>query len=321
MKNKNELLSVILPVYCSATELEKCLIRIYEILSKQYEQFEIILIKDYSNNLKSSEIKRLLEVFQGIRYIALSGEVGIEMLITVGLEAAIGDYCVTLVPGVDPVDLIPKFIEQSKIGNVIVLGERLNPNAHQGVWFVLGAKLFYFILNKYFDFKIEKNTTYFIALSRSAALQINQTKDRFRFLRAIASYIGLDHIKIPYEFENKVEIDSVYYRHFFPSLRLAIDVIVSNSTKPLRFMSLLSAFSCLGISFYSLTHLIKTHDVTTSVILFSLALLLLFSSIVCEYIGRLFIETSKRPMFYIVEDVVSKITVYNASKLNVLEEI
>lgn len=321
MKNNNELLSVILPLCCDANELEKCLNKIYEIVPQHYEQFEIILVNDFSINWKSVEIKKWLEVFHGIRYIALSGEMGIETLITVGLEAAIGDYCVTLVPGADPVELIPLFVEQAKISNVIVLGERLNPNANQGVWFVIGAKIFYFILNRYFDFSIEKNTTYFIALSRSAALQINQTKDRFRFLRAIASYIGLQHVKIPYEFEKQIEAGSVYHRRFFPSLGLAIDVIVSNSTQPLRFMSILTFFSSIGIATYSIIYLILTKTYQHSITLFSLALLLGVSSIICEYIGRLFIETSKRPMFYITEDAVSRITVYNSTKLNVLGDI
>jgi glycosyltransferase involved in cell wall biosynthesis len=248
---------------------------------------------------------------------------GLDVAITAGLESAIGDVVVVCLPPFDPTDKIVEFINVARAG-YIGLGQR-PPGHYEGMWHSFAKKVFYVVVNRFLNFGLPSDTTYFVSLPRQAVTHIQRAKDRFRFLKVVTAQTGL-----PIQLLNYVpaEKDGRVYRTFWESILLSIDVVTSQSLTLLRFASLLSLFVSLG----SLSYLIYAFNIFlfksevqkgwSSLSIFISAcffLLGLVFAILTEYLAKLFSESSNRPIYTIGNETVSDRVVANSHRANVLD--
>src|SRR5262245_31137523 len=102
--------------------------------------YEIILVDDGAPEATVSATRELLAKYDFVRFLRLSRHFGEETAIAAGLDVAIGDYVIVMLPNMDPPSLIPQFFEQAHEAD-IVYGVRLH-RKHEPAWYQLGARVF-----------------------------------------------------------------------------------------------------------------------------------------------------------------------------------
>jgi dolichol-phosphate mannosyltransferase len=303
------LLSVILPIHQFTAELA--------------DRMDAILVDDGSPKEQADWIPKYLADQPGIRYIRLSRSFGLDVAVSAGLEAAIGDICLVMQPELDPPHLIPEFVNTCREHGGIVLG-RLNLNKQSFISKHLG-KVFHFLTKNLFAISLPERTTHFIATDRNSVMLINKTKDKDRYLRAITTHIGIPTRRIDY---TPLENSQRKVRSLLEAVNLGIDVITMNSVRPLRLVSL-AAFAIGLMNLVYVIYIFGSNwfrsDVASGWPTLSLQLasgffiLLTGLSVLLEYVGRILRETANRPLYYIANDLSSRTPVGNSEQKNILE--
>jgi glycosyltransferase involved in cell wall biosynthesis len=322
MKNRDLLISVILPVQPDEGLSPVAISDLQKILSQDYETFEILVICDGTIPAKSP-LRTLILKQEGCRLIQLSRSYGLEVAISAGLEAAIGDYCVVAVPGEDPLALIPELIRAARQSGKVILGQKKSKN-REGLFYSLGRKGFGFIANRLLHLDIPLHTTFFSCFSRQAVYQIVKTKDKYRFLRAISAHIGLE-----YDLFNYDPISgSSKRRGFWQAVGMSLHIIALNSSAPLRFASLMAWILAIGNSTYLIyifciyffkpgvlpgwTTLSFQQSVNFSMMFFIAAVGLEYLKVITE-------ESKSRPVYYVSSEITSPNSIYGSQTTNTVE--
>ncbi len=324
-KDLDYLISVVVPLSNDGYILSDFCSELFDVLSSRYANFEIVLV-DYGllDNAQPG-VSQILKNVDCIRYLRLSRPADREVAITAGFETAIGDFIVVMLPEFDPVLLVPEMIERSRLTGALVLG-RVPDGLYHGIYEKLHTA-FIWICDKFFGIHLIPNTTYFMVLTRQTLNSVNQIRDKFRYVKTLSHQLGIQTEIVDYEFVKRQEIS--WGRSFYESLNLGIDLIVSNSVRPLRYVSLLgllvSGVYFLYFGYIALVALFK-NDVAEGWITLSVQNALAFFTLnivlatVCEYIGRILIESKDRPFYFIVEEKNSSVMIVNqSSKINVVE--
>ncbi|MCZ7586758.1 MAG: glycosyltransferase [Deltaproteobacteria bacterium] len=120
------LVSVVAPLHNDAPIIEEFVAAVHAVLSTHYTYYEIVLVDDHSRDATTETVRELLQRFRCVRMIRLSKAMGFEAAIAAGLDSAIGDFVVTMVPNDDPPDAIPTMVDISRRGADIVTGVPTN---------------------------------------------------------------------------------------------------------------------------------------------------------------------------------------------------
>lgn len=309
--------SAVVPLRDEAAHLEAFLGRLHAILVEHYENYEVVLIDDGSTDGTALLMDDLLRRHEGVRYVRLSRRFGTEIAITAGLEMAIGDYMVVVMPESDPVESIPAMVSLARSRTCIVVGRMRNPR-HS-----LAQRMARRVFHRLFP-GIPRHTTYFIVASRQVVNSVNQIKDKFRYIKSLAVYTGF-----PIELFDYDAVDGgqrLTGRSFWKDLNMAIDLIVSSSTRPLRVVSLLglgvSGINLLYMGYIVAIYFFKKHvaegwvtlSTQNAVAFFVLNVVL---ATVCEYLGRVLVETQERPFYFVRDERCSLVAVPNQERRNI----
>jgi glycosyltransferase involved in cell wall biosynthesis len=204
-----------------------------------------------------------------------------------------------------PPETINQLLEKMKEGYDIVFAVRRNREAGSALK-KFCSKAFYGVLGRLSEVKLPDDVTDFMILNRKAVDAFLKLKEKSRFFRAMVSWMGFRTAFVPFE-EGKRRSGSSKY-----GLRklagLSVDVVTGYSIKPLAFVawagSIISAASFALLIFY----LVKTIFYGASMpgyasmmitILFIGGIQLLSIGIIGQYIGRIYKETQKRPLYLV----------------------
>ena len=291
------------------------------VLREHYENYELVLVDDGSTDGTAARVKEQLKKVDCVRLLRLSRKFGLDVALTAGLESAIGDYVVTLQADMDPPALIPGMVALAQRENAAVYGVAA-VRAGRGVLHRAGAAVFHLVSRRLLDLPLQPGATHFRVLSRQAVNAIVEIKDNYRYLRALTPYIGYETRNFPYTPQPRS--GAVPRESLFEAVDTAIAVVVSNSTRPLRFVSwlaLLASFiNALYIGYVFLVNVFK-RDVAEGWTTLSLQnagmffLLFLILAVVTEYVGRILNETRERPLYYIAEEANSAVLIAGAGGL------
>lgn len=209
----------------------------------------------------------------------------------------------------DDIDVLEKMVEEHYRGYDVVYGVRSN-RKKDSFFKRFTAQSFYKITNKLSDKNLIYNHADFRLMSRRAIEGLSQFGEVNLFLRGIVPLIGYPSTIVEYERKERLLGESKY--PLSKMLGLAIEGITSLSVKPIRivtFFGFLSLFGGIAILIYVLVSYFTGHTVQGwSSILVSLwmigGILMLSLGIVGEYVGKIYLETKKRPR-YIVEEYIN----------------
>lgn len=229
---------------------------------------------------------------------------GKEPALFAGLDHATGDAVIPIdVDLQDPIHVIPKLIEKWKSGADMVLAKR-SDRTSDGHMKRKTAEWFYKLHNKISIPKIEENVGDFRLMSRDVVENIKQMPERNLFMKGVLSWVGGKTDVIEYVRAERVAGDSKF--NGWKLWNLAIEGITSFSTFPLRMWSYIGLIVA-GLAFiYGAWMIIDTLAFGNPVhgypsllvsILFLGGVQLIGIGVLGEYIGRIYIETKKRPKY------------------------
>ncbi len=296
-----------------------------DLLARHYTNFEVVLLDNGSHDGTAATVQPLLQQVRCLRYVRLSRGMDSETAFTAALDAAIGDFVVTLNPDFDPVDEIPAMVERCRAGSDIVLGVDADPKRHGPIYRML-REAYFAATRKALGVELPRGTTGFRALSRHAVNALTQFRQRRRYFALVASAIGFEPALHPYKRISRTgaKPDSSVSK----AARIGVALVVHNSTLPLRLasitgligslLSFLYSFYVLGIFFFKRDVAPGWTTLSLQVSgLFFLAFVVL--ALLGEYIARLLAESSDRPLYYVREEKSSSVPLAEPGRRNVLD--
>lgn len=252
--------------------------------------YEIILVDDGAPDETVARVRALLQRYDFLRFLRLSRHFGEETAIGAGLDLAIGDYVIVMLPNMDPPALIPEFFERTRNDADIVYGIRQHRKS-EPLWYRAGAHVFYWYINSVVKAGIPEDSTQFRCMSRQVVNAIGQIRGPDQYLRLLTSYIGFRKQGLPYAPINRTGEPTI--RPKGEAVNLARALVMEHSTQPLRMVIWLGAL----VGFVDLL-------LNRNVPFFVLALMV---ALVGEYVGNLSRRFRDRPSYYVREEHTSSV--------------
>lgn len=304
-------LSVVVPCFNESECLQELYQRVSAVCKTEVgERYEFVLINDGSTDDTWQIIAKLTELDPRVVGIKLARNFGHQLALTAGLTICRGERILIIDADLqDPPEILPDMMQLMDRGAAVVYGQRRSRGGES--WFKkLCAATFYRILDRVIDVKIPVDTGDFRLMSRKALDILNQMPEQHRFIRGMVSWIGLS--QVPVHYDRDARFAGVTKYPFTKLVRFALDAITGFSTRPLRVASYFAiVFGLFGLAalvytVYSWASDQVVHGWTSvmGVILILGSVQLFFISILGEYLGRMFFETKRRPLF-IIDTVLS----------------
>jgi glycosyltransferase involved in cell wall biosynthesis len=309
--NSTCVLSVIVPAYNEAEVLPIFHDRLVAALAgvKELEgRWEVVYVNDGSKDGTLGILKKLQQANPAVGVAALSRNFGKEAAMSAGLKLSRGDAVILIDADLqDPPELIGEMVRVWQQGADVVNMKRISRKGE--TWFKkASAAWFYKVINWLSDVHIPENVGDFRLLSRRAVDALNQLPESNRFMKGLFAWIGYKQVVVEYDRHARVAGETKW--PYVKLLNFAIEGITGFSVVPLRLASYAGFLTALSAFVYALFLLAKTLVVGDSVrgfptliltILILGGLQLMAMGIIGEYLGRLFMESKRRPLFLIDE--------------------
>jgi len=270
--------------------------------------FEVIYVDDGSTDGTASILRQLQARDSCVRVVRLSRNFGHQVAITAGLEHAAGDAVVIIDADLqDPPEVIGEFLTRWREGYDVAYGVRTDRPGEKAfkLW---TAKAFYRFINRLSDIRIPLDTGDFRLMDRAAVDALLSMPERDRFVRGMVSWLGFSQVAVPYVRAARYAGTTKY--PLFRMLRLATDGILSFSITPLRLATWVgfaaSGLAILGILYalfarFFATHLVRGWTSSLIAVLFIGGVQLICLGIIGEYVGRIYGESKRRPLYFVRE--------------------
>jgi len=304
-KKLQKKISIVVPCYNESEVLQAFNERLSKVLSELQDYIhEVIYVDDGS----SDNTYRILEGFKResdcINIISFSRNFGHQIAITAGIETSTGDAVIIIDADLqDPPELIKEMISIWLEGVDVVYAVRNSRNG-ESKFKILTAKYFYKLIYKLSDIKIPINTGDFRLMDRKVVDIFCSMAERDRYVRGMISWIGF--IQRPIFYDRDIRFAGKTKYTFLKMMNFALDGLISFSKKPLQIATLIGIFSfllsILGV-LYSLFMRFTTDNWVPGWTLMFIAVLLIgglqlvFLGLIGEYIGRIYGESKKRPLY------------------------
>lgn len=307
MTNNQIHISVVIPVYGCCTSLTPLYKRLNESLSKISSDFEIIMVNDASPDNAWETIKTLAKKDERVKGINLSRNFGQHRAIAAGLDFAIGDWIVVMDCDLqDQPEEIPKLYHKVNEGFDIVFGKRVQ--RQDKFLKKIASRIFYKIYDYLTGYKTDHSIANFSIISNTVAKNFRKMGEQHKPYGYFINWLGFKRTDIDIDHASRPEGESSY--SFKKLIDLATDNIISQSNKPLKMsikvgfmMSFLSAIYTLILIIRYLLNDISVEGWTSVMvsIYFIAGLILVNLGFIGIYIGKIFDETKKRPLYVISE--------------------
>jgi polyisoprenyl-phosphate glycosyltransferase len=268
------------------------------VLRQLVTHYEIILVDDGVRAETVNGVRALLERYDFVRFLRLSRHFGEETAIAAGLDVAIGDYVIVMLPNMDPPSLIPEFFERARGEADIVYGVRMHRKT-EPLWYRAGARLFYWYINSVVKAGIPNDSTQFRCMSRQVVNAITQIRDPDQYLRLLTSYIGFQKEALPYAPINRTGEPTV--RPKGEAVNLARALVMDHTTHPLRTVLWMGVVIAM---FNAVVVAVQGGELHGALAFLVLSVMVAF---VGEYVGGLSRRMRDRPAYYVREEHTSSV--------------
>jgi polyisoprenyl-phosphate glycosyltransferase len=299
------LLSVVAPMFDEEATAEA----FYErtIAALQGIPFELVLVDDGSRDGTGEILDRLAAADPRVRVVFLSRNFGHQTAITAGLDHALGDAVVMIDADLqDPPEVIPKLIEQWRAGADVVYAVR-STRAGETRFKLVTARWFYRLMNRLSPIELQEDSGDFRLMSRRALDALLAMRERSRYLRGMTVWVGFTQAAVPYERDARHAGETKYTLRRM--LRFSLDAVASLSNVPLQIATVLG-FLCAFVAFLAIPVVVVLKiagsylpgfSTITIVVLLLGGLNLIAVGIIGEYVGRIYDEVKRRPLYLVRE--------------------
>ena len=303
------LLSVVVPMHNEQDNVAPLLERLTPVLERIGMNVEIICVDDGSEDHTLARLKTARLHEQRLKILSLSRNFGKEVALAAGYSFARGEAIVSMDADLQhPPELIETFVAHWRAGYDMVYGVRRNGHEASATR-RLATKAFYRLFAMIAKTTLPQGACDFRLLDRRVVDALNACTERSRFTNGLYAWVGFRRLGVPFEVAARANGHSQW--GLFPLWRFAVDAITSFSMMPLRIWSYLgvvvSLFALSYGGFIVLRTLILGIDVPgyasliTAIMFFS-GVQLISLGVIGEYLGRVFIEVKRRPLFVVAEE-------------------
>jgi len=302
------LLSIIVPTYNEEEVLPAFHRRLAAVLDGLGCDAQILYVNDGSRDRTAQVIEHLQASDSRVGFIELSRNFGKEIAMTAGFDHAEGDAVVVIDADLqDPPELIPELIQHYQGGFDVVYAQRVN-RAGERAFKKLSAFLFYRLIRASTRVEIPADTGDFRLLSRRALEALNKLREQHRFMKGLYAWIGFPQKAVPYHRDPRKAGETKW--NYWKLWNFALEGFTSFTIGPLKVATYLGVATALAAFLYALWIIYKTlafgepvagYPSLMVVILFLGGVQLMTIGVLGEYLGRMFDETKKRPLYFIKE--------------------
>lgn len=291
---------------------------------KQFKtHYEILVVDNNSNDKTIEKVKHANHTITHIRMLVLSKKYATEIALTAGLDNCIGDYAILFDLHTDPPNMLSLLINKLLAGFDIVIGKLKKENAE----YSLPSKFFLMLIGKISTHGFYYRQNYLTALNRKAINSIIRTRRKSRNFGYMHELIGFKKCMVEYDMLKKVD-RRVKAENFFELFFTVIDIVISNSFRPIRILSLLGMFFSFLFLLYVFAIIIlfiffgvriaPQGWISVSTVIGTL-FFLLFSllALIAEYIVRIVNESRNEPLYFVADELDKSAILQNKDMLNV----
>jgi polyisoprenyl-phosphate glycosyltransferase len=301
-------LSLVLPIFNESEVIPELDKRLKEFLGAVGVTWEVVFIDDGSKDDSFEQLKEMARNEKRYRVLALSRNFGHQLAITAGVDYARGKAVVVMDADLqDPPAVVAEMLEKWREGYDVVYGVRA-VRKNETIFKRLTAALFYRFMAAMVPVPIPLDAGDFRLMSRRVVLTLRALRETHRFVRGMVAWVGFKQTSVSYVREGRFAGETHY--PLSKMLKFAMDGITSFSIVPLRvatWLGTISGFGGIAVALWSTYVRLFTNTTVpgwaTLMIAVSLAASaqLLMTGIVGEYVGRIYDEVKRRPL-YVLRD-------------------
>ncbi len=271
--------------------------------------FEYIFVNDGSKDQTLEILRTLAHKNDYVRYISFSRNFGKEAALYAGLQASTGELVTVMdVDLQDPPELLPQMVELIETTDIDCVGTRRADRTGEPPIRSFFARRFYQLINKISDTEMVDGARDYRLMTRQMVDSVLELTEYNRFSKGLFSWVGYKTEYISFENRERVVGETTW--SFWKLFNYSIDGIVNFSESPLNIASIIGAFSCL-VALVSMVFIVVRallfSDPTSgwpsivTITLFIGGIQLLSIGIIGKYLGKIFLETKKRPVYIVKE--------------------
>nr|WP_290227168.1 glycosyltransferase family 2 protein [Trichocoleus desertorum] len=304
----NPELSIVIPFYNEALNIDHLFERLLSVLDQLQVQYEVICINDGSQD---DTLKYLVKHHQRrpeIKVINLSRNFGKEVALTAGLDFSQGAAVVPIDADLqDPPELIGDLMAKWREGYDVVFATRRSRQGESWIkrW---TADVFYRLIGRMSQVPIPRNTGDFRLLDRRVIDALKQMPERTRFMKGLFAWVGFKQAAVFYDRPQRYKGTTTW--NYWRLWNFAVDGITSFSFLPLKVWSYLGLSLSIPSFCYATFLVVRTlifgidvpgYASLMVVVLFLGGIQLITLGIIGEYLGRVYEEVKRRPLYLVRE--------------------
>lgn len=296
-----------MPAYNEAASIRQTVGEIAQSLSS-HARLEILLVDDGSTDATTLIAHQIAQELDSLVYLRLSRNFGKEAAISAGLHRSQGDAVIIVdADGQHPPELLPVFIRLWQEGYETVYG--VQQQRRENILIRIAKKLYYRVMLQFSSIDIPSNAGDFRLLDRKTVNSLNLLTENNRYMKGLYAWVGYRSIAVPYVARERRAGSSRF--NFLRLAKLGLSGLTGFSIIPLRLASVMGLIVSVLAFFLGIQILIEyfvDHQPvpgwpTLAVgMMFFAGIELLALGIIGEYVGNIFEEVKRRPLYLIAEE-------------------
>ncbi len=307
MTNRPDL-SLVIPVFNEEAVIPELAERLRVFLAGVDATWEVVFIDDGSADRSRNLLWAMCQKESRFKLVALSRNFGHQLAITAGVDHAEGAAVVIMDADLqDPPEVVGEMLARHREGFDVVYGVRLRREKES--WFKTStAALFYRLLRSMVGVQIPVDAGDFRLMSRRVVIALRSLRETHRFVRGMVAWVGFRQTAVYYDRPARFAGETHY--PFRKMLHFATDGITSFSAVPLKlatYLGALAGFIGFGTASWALFEKLSggfTVPGWTTIMVavcFAASAQLVMTGILGEYIGRIYDEVKRRPLYLVGE--------------------
>lgn len=303
-------LSIVVPVHNEAENLPLLVARLNAVLDAAVSSWELVCVDDGSRDDTLAVLRRLCAEDARVSAISFSRNFGKEIAIAAGLDHAAGDAVVIMDADLQhPPETIPAFLAKWREGFLNVYGQRTDRDGESRLKRNF-ARAFYKLFARFGETELPAGAGDFRLLDRKVVDALRALPERARFSKGLYAWVGFASAGVTFEVAERAHGQTKF--RFGRLFSFAFDGLSSFSTVPLKIATWAGVAIALVSTLTGLFFLLRTLVFGTDLpgfpslivsIMFFSSIQLISLGLIGEYVGRIFAEVKRRPLYLIGERV------------------
>ena len=303
----HSLLSLVVPFHNEAPIVDAFFDAVVPVLRAiPRTDYEIVCVNDGSTDSTLEKLLAACEADFRVRVIDLSRNFGKEAALTAGIDEAEGAAIIPFDADLqDPPEVIPRLVARWREGYDVVLAKRTDRRSDTYAK-RRTASLFYCVHNAIADIVIPENAGDFRLMSRQVVESLKQLPENRRFMKGLFAWVGFRTAEIAY-----VRCPRIGGQTKFSGWKLwnlALEGLTSFSTLPLRVWTYIGGITAVFSVLYATYLIVRTwlqgvdvpgYASLITAVLFLGGMQLVGIGVIGEYVGRIYMEAKRRPVYVV----------------------